>query len=141
MSLVLEVMLRPSSSLEKGDWEGSEAGKLASRGQGQRVHLCGNHRAWERGVCQDGLESSTAPTGSARAAELRECRRWWEERLVGSSEGWAGQVRHVLVPTSLLLPVWEDVLRTSSSPGTQSIHFQHSVGLAGISVLSVSRNM
>lgn len=33
------------------------------------------------------LGGNTAPTSSARAAVLRECRRWWEERLVESSEG------------------------------------------------------
>lgn len=63
VSLVLEVMLRPRSSLEKGDLEGLGAGKSASRRQGQCVHLCGNHRACERGVCQ-GAWRAAQPLGA-----------------------------------------------------------------------------
>lgn len=59
--LVLEVMLRPRSSLEKGDSEGLGTGKSASRGQGQCVHLCGNHRTCERGVCQGAWRAAQLP--------------------------------------------------------------------------------
>lgn len=73
---------------------------MSKRGTRQCVHLYGNHKAYEKGDCQDGLEGAGRPVAggqysshkqclgsSARAAVLRECRRWWEERLVESSEG------------------------------------------------------